>query len=188
LVGRFKKKVSENLTVPVQNYVVINKGFMCLQNAETDVLQFMDICNTALAHSRKNEWWQAGNCFHLALSLWKGNLPTDTFINEYTSSWDIVLLDKFTEACLTWGAYLAKTFQIDEAIQIIEKLLLSNALEEKAVIMLCNLYIRNNKSLKVKKVLERYRAALAEIDYTELQIEEIIAETITYIKKQSFQP
>ena len=183
MVGRLKKKFSEHITVPVQNYIVINKGFLCLHNAETDILQFMDACDVALAHSRKNEWWQAGNYFHRAFSLWRGTLPTDTFINEYTSSLEIVLLDTFTEACLTWAAYLAKTCQFDEALQLVEKLLLSNALEEKAVIMICNLYIRNNMPLKVRKVIERYRTALAEIDYTEEQIEEIIAEALTYIKK-----
>jgi hypothetical protein len=143
----------------------------------------MEACSAALSHSRKNEWWQAGNYFHLALSLWKGSLPTDTFINDSTLSLEIALLDTFTEVCLTWAAYLAKTSQLQEAIQIVEKLLLSNALEEKAVIMICNLYIRNNMPLKVRRVIERYRAALAGIDYTEAQIDEIIAEAMTYIKK-----
>ena len=183
MVGRLKKKFSGQITVPVQNYIVINKGFLCLYNADTDILRFMDACDAALAHSRKNEWWQAGNHFHLALSLWKGTLPTDTFINEYTSSLEIVLLDTFTEICLTWAACLAKTSRMHEAIQVVEKLLLSNALEEKAVILICNLYIRNNMPLKVKKVIDRYRTALAEIDYTEEQIEEIIAEALTFIKK-----
>ena len=183
MVGRLKKKFSELVTVPVQNYITTNKGFLCLYNAETDVHRFMEACRVALNHSRKNEWWQAGNYFHLALSLWKGTLPTDTFIDDSTLSLEIALLDTFTEVCLTWAAYLAKTGQIQEAIQIVEKLLLSNALEEKAVIMICNLYIRNNMPLKVKKVIEQYRTALAEIDYTETQIEEIIAEAMTYIKK-----
>lgn len=184
MVGRLKKKFSEHLPIPVQNYILLNKGFLCLHNTETDIIQFMDACDAALAHSRKNEWWQAGNYFHLALSLWKGNLPSNIFINEHTSSLEIVLLNTFTEICLTWATNLSKTNRTNEAIQIIEKLLQSNALEENAVIMLCNFYIRNSMPLKVKKVIGRYKDALVEIDYTEEQIEEIIAEALAYIKKQ----
>ena len=57
-----------------------------------------------------------------------------------------------------------------------ESLLKASCLEEEAIVLLCNLYIRNNMPLKVKKSLERYKTALAEIDYTQEEIEEIMAE------------
>ncbi len=183
LLGRLRKKISDRITVPGQHYFVLNKGVLCLQNAEMDILQFMDASNTGLAHSNKDEWWQAGNCFHLALDLWKGTLPTEVFTNEYTLSLEIVLLEKLTEVCLTWGSYLAKTNQMHQAIQVIEKLLFSNTLEEKAVIMLGDLYVRNNMPLKVGKIIERYRTALAQIDYTEEEIEKIITEILHDIGK-----
>ena len=66
----------------------------------------------------------------------------------------------------------------------VDLLTLSNALEEKAVIMLCNLYLQTNMPLKIKKVLERYQTALAEIDYTDKQIEEIMTEVRIYIKNK----
>jgi LuxR family transcriptional regulator, maltose regulon positive regulatory protein len=185
LLGRLRKKFSERITVPVQNYIVLNKGFLCLENTDTDILQFMDACTAGLAHSRQHEWWQASNYFHQALALWKGNLPADTFTNEYTLSLEIILLETFTEVCLSWGAYLAKTNQLNEAIQLIEKLLLSNTLEEKAVVMLCELYVRNNMPLKVSKIIERYKTALAEIDYTEEEVEKIITEILNGLKKEN---
>ncbi len=185
LLGRLRKKISEGIPVPVQHYIVLNKGFLCLENIDTDILLFMDACNTGLAHSRKNEWWQASSYFHQALALWKGNLPTDTFTNEYTLSLEITLLETFTEVCLNWGSYLAKTNQLHEAIQLLEKLLLSNTLEEKAVAMLCNFYVRTNMPLKVGKIIERYKAALAEIDYTEDEIEEIVTEILEGLDKQT---
>ncbi len=183
LLGRLRKNFSDHIAVPVQNYIVLNKGFLCLHHAETDILQFMEACNAALAHSKKNEWWQAGNYCHRALLLWKGNLPADTFINEFTSSWEIMLLDTFTEVSLAWGNHLAATGRIDESIQIVENILLSNKLEEKAVVLLCTLYIRNNMPLKVRKVLERYRSALEEIDYTKEEIEEILSGVMVHTKK-----
>ena len=184
LLGRLRKNFSDHITVPVQNYIVLNKGILCLHNAETDTLQFMESARTALAHSRRNEWWQTGNSCHQALSLWKGSLPTDTFTNEFASSWEIILLDTFTTLSMTWGTHLAATGRIDEAIHIIENLLLSNGLEEKAVVLLCNLYTRNNMPLKIRKTLERYKKALEEIDYTKKEIEEIIADITTGSSKK----
>jgi LuxR family transcriptional regulator, maltose regulon positive regulatory protein len=183
LLGRLRKNFSDNITVPVQNYIVMNKGFLCLHHAETDSLQFMEASRAVLAHSRKKEWWQAGNSCHHALSLWKGSLPTDTFTNEYASSWEMTLLDTFTTISMTWGTHLAATGRIDEAIQIVENILLSNGLEEKAVVLLCDLYTRNNMPVKIRKTLERYRKALEDIDYTKEEIEEIIAEITDHTKK-----
>ena len=183
LLGRLRKNFSDHIAVPVQNYIVLNKGFLCLRNAETDVLQFIDACNAALAHSKKNEWWQAGNCCHRALLLWKGNLPADTFINEYTTSWEHILLYLFTEVGLVWGTHLADTGRTDEAIQIVENVLLSNKLEEKAVVLLCQLYIRNNMPLKVRKALEHYKTALEEIDYTKEEVEEILSDIMIHTKR-----
>jgi LuxR family transcriptional regulator, maltose regulon positive regulatory protein len=183
LLGRLRKNFSDTITIPVQNYIVLNKGFLCLHNAETDMLQFMDACKATLAHSKRNEWWQAGNSCHHALSLWKGSLPTDTFTNEYASSWEITLLDMFTTISMTWGTHLAATGQIDEAIQVVENILLSNGLEENAVVLLCNLYTRNNMPLKIRKTLERYKKALELIDYTKEEIEKIITEITDHTKK-----
>jgi len=185
LLGRLRKKFSDCITVPVQNYIVLNKGYLSLENADTDILLFMDACKKGLSHSRKNEWWQASNDFHQALDLWKGNLPTETFTNEYTLSLEIVLLETFTEVCLNWGPYLAKTNQLNEAIQLLEKLLLSNTLEEKAVVMLCDLYVRNSMPLKVSKIIERYKSALAGIDYPVEETEKIINDILNGLKKKT---
>ncbi len=185
LLGRLRKKFSGCITVPVQNYIVLNKGYLSLENTDIDILQFLDACNKGLTHCRKNEWWQASNDFYQALALWKGNLPTDTFINDYTLSLENVLLDTFTEVCLNWGDYLAKTNQLNEAFQLLEKLLLSNTLEEKAVVMLCDLYVQNNMPLKVSKIIERYRSALLKIDYTEEESEKIIHNILKGLKKES---
>ena len=183
LLGRLRKIFANHITAPVQNYIALNKGFLCLHHAETDIFQFMAACKSALAHSRKNEWWQAGNSCHQALSLWKGNLPADAFINEFSSSWENILLNTFAEVSLTWADHLAAIGRMDEAIQIVENVLHSNGLEEKAVILLCNLYLQNNKPIKVRKALERYKAALEEIDYTREEIENILSDIMVPTKK-----
>ena len=72
---------------------------------------------------------------------------------------------------------------MEEAIQIVDNVLHSNGLEEKAVVLLCSLYMQNNMPLKVRKILERYRSALKEIDYTDEEIEEILSDIMVPTKK-----
>jgi len=176
LLGRLRKTFSDRGNLPAQDYIVLNRGFLCLHHTHIDILRFVTASKKALDHSKKAEWWQAGNFFHKAFSLWKGNLPTDTFTNNQSVIWDTTLLDTFTAISMIWGKYLAKTGQIDKAIEVIEKLVHANTLEEEAIILLCNLYIRNNMPLKVKRTLELYKNALAEIDYSEEQINGILAD------------
>ena len=183
LMVRLRKKFSEHISAPVQNYIILSKGFLCLRNVEIDVLSVMDACTAARTHSRKNEWWQAGNAFYRAYSLWKRKLPTDIFINDYASSQGIALLSAFAEACLTQADHLAGTGQTEDAIEILESLLLSQALEEKAVIHLCTLYFRNNMPLKARKVLNSYGKALKQIDCTTTEIKGILAEILAQSSK-----
>ena len=183
LLGRLRKIFSNHISIPVQNYIVLNKGLLCLHHTETDIFQFLAACKSSLAHGRKNEWWQAGNACHQACALWKGHLPADTFTNEFASSWENVLLDIFAEVSLAWGTHLATIGRVEEAIQIVDNVLHSNGLEEKAVVLLCSLYMQNNMPLKVRKILERYRSALKEIDYTDEEIEEILSDIMVPTKK-----
>ena len=184
LLGRLRKTVSEHLTVPVQNYIVLNKGFLSLYNTETDMLRFIEVGNAVIAHSKKNEWWQAGNSFYQACTLWKGSLPSDSFTNEYAASWEIILQNTFAEVCLIWARYLAETGDADEAMRILENLLISQSFEERAVTLLCSLYVQNNMPLKIRKAIERYRFALAQLDYSEEEIEKIIADLLPHAKNR----
>ncbi len=176
LLGRLRKTFSDRTAIPAQNYIVLNKRYLSLHHAHTDILHFMAAAQKGLSHSKRAQWWQAGNCFHKALALWKGGLPTDAFTNEHTGTWDTILLDTLSTMSLTWGRYLAQTGQHTKAIGVLENLVHSNMLEEEAIVFLCNLYIRNNMPLKVNKTLELYRTALAEIDYTEDEIDDIMAD------------
>lgn len=176
LLGRLRKFVQDHLDVPVQNFIALNKGYLCLNHADSDFLLFMDVAQKALAHSKRNEWWQASHCFNRALASWQGNLPTDSFTNDAAVTWDTILLEKLTRISMTWARYLAKIGRTDEAIRVMERLLLSSALEEEAILLLCSFYQQNNMPLKVKKTLERYKRALTDIDYSEDEIEEIMAD------------
>ena len=178
LLGRLRKNISKHIVGHVHNYLILRKGFLVLHNTQIDLLQFMDASNAFLAHSRKNEWWQAGNAFHQAYSLWKGSLPSDIFTNEYAASWERILQAAFTEICLVWSRHLAESGGLDEAVLILENLLMSQVFEERAVSLLCSLYIQNNMPFRIRDILKRYKAALAQIDYSEEEIEKIIVEML----------
>ncbi len=183
LLGRLRKSLSSHLALPIKHYIVMKKGILSLSNIQTDVLQFLETGDRALAHTRKNELWQAGNYFNRALSLWKGNLPTNIFTSDPVFSYENSLLSHYSKIALQWGKILAQTGQLEEAITAIENLLQTNGLEENGIILLCRLYDQANRPLKRRATLERYRKALKQIEYSNEEIEEMIAEIIASLEE-----
>ncbi len=174
LLRRLRDCFSDIVNIPMTKYIVLQKGIVSLQNIQTDTHQFNDIGNKALSHYKSGELWQAGNYFYSALSLWKGNLPTNTFNSDQVHTFEAILLETFTNISLTWGKILAKNGQMDEARTVIESLLQTNGLEEKGIALLCYLYTQTNQPLKLKATLERYKNELQRIDYTPSEIKGIL--------------
>lgn len=174
LLGRLRKSFSDHLPLPVKHYITMQKGILSLQNIKTDIEIFQQMSEKAMAHSRRNEIWQAGNGFNSALSLWKGTLPSSTFNSDLVYNYETFLLDIFSKISITWAEILAETDQLKEAIIVTENLIKSNGLEESGIILLCRLYSQAKQPLKVRTTLERYKQALEKIDYTAAEIGEII--------------
>ncbi len=175
LLGRLRKSLSTHLSLPIKNYIVMQKGILSLSNIQTDIQQFLEAGEKALYHSKRNELWQAGNYFNRALSLWKGNLPTNIFTSDPVYSYENNLVHNYSVISIKWGEILAQIGQLDEAISVIEKLLQTNGLDENGILLLCRLYGRANQPLKIRATLERYKHALRQIEYSNEEAEEIIS-------------
>ncbi len=184
LLGRLRNTFNDNLGVPAINYLVLNKGILCLENSTTDTEDFLENCNEGLKHSNRDEFWQAGNRFHRALSLWKGNLPSDIFSNDTIYSYEDSLLSSFEKISLTWAKTLADAGRINEAIPLVEKMLRANGLEENGVVLLCQLYNKINHPHKMRETLQRYSDALKQVDYEEEEIESMIEDITAILSKE----
>ena len=166
---------------PVKEYISLQKGILCLTNYDIDALHFIKMARAGLAHSNNGEFLQAHNAFQTAISLWHGAMPEDTFRSERVLSINDTLAGLLTKTCSTWAKNLAEAGRLDDAITILERILLRNSLDETLTILLYSFYCLNNNHLQAREILERYRKALVKAEYTAQQaasfIEQIIAST-----------
>lgn len=183
LLNRLRKLLAPHLTIPVKNYLCLQKGILCLTNYEIDALQFLEAARTGLTHCKNSDLWKAHNSFQKAISFCEGAMPEDTFQSEQVLTFNDTLANLMSEVGSTWAKNLADAGRIEEAIAVLEQFLHINYLEEQLTILLYKFYCLNNNYLKAREILERYRKALIKADYTEVEaisfINEIIRTTNT---------
>ncbi len=181
LLTRLRKLLAPHLPRPVKEYLFLQKGILCLTNYDIDALHFIEIAKAGLSHSKNSDFLQAHNAFQTAISLWHGAMPEDTFRSEQVLTFNDALAGLLTETGSIWAKNLAEAGRLDEAIAVLERILLLNYLEETLTILLYSFYCRNNNHLKAREILERYRKALLKAEYSEQQaasfIDQIIATT-----------
>jgi DNA-binding SARP family transcriptional activator len=185
LLGRLRSTFAEYLPAHPQNYLVLNKGIVSLENSESDVEHFFYNCETGFNHVRRDEFWQAGNRFNEALQVWKGTLPTDTFRNDSIYAYEDVLVATFEKMSLTWAQILADAERQMEAIPLLTRLLRTNPLAEKAIVLLCRLYSCTYQTLKIRETLDAYRKALQSVDYDKEEIDEMIEGVVKTMEEES---
>lgn len=165
LLNRLRSSLDEHLPLASKDYLLLNKGILCLENTITDVEEFLHNCKMGFRLADREEYWQAGNRFHQALSLWQGTLPTDTFRNEFIYSREDSLLATYEDTVLRWAEILSDAERHTEAIPILTTLLRSNGLSDPGVRLLCRLYLTLNQPVKIRETLKSYRYSLRTAEY-----------------------
>lgn len=178
LLGRLRNTFTEHLSLPVADYIVLNKGILSFENTTTDIENFFTYSELGYKHVRQNEYWQAGNHFYQALSLWNGTLPSDTFTNESIYDYEENLLRTFENTCLQWTDILIEAGRYSDAIPILEKLLRICRHSEHGIVSLCKIYSQLNQPRKARDVLNRYKNDLRNLDYQAEEIEQMINDII----------
>lgn len=178
LLNRLRKLLNPYLSIPVKNYLYLQKGILCLANCDIDSLQFQETAKAGLAHCKNGELWQAHSAFSTAVSLWKGAMPEDTFRSEKALLYNDSLVGLMAEIGSIWAKKLAEAGQLEEAIAILERILHSNSLEEELTLLLHTFHCRNNNHLRAREILEQYRRALLKAEYTPEETDSFIDEII----------
>ncbi len=176
LLTRTRKIIKPLLSLPVKEYIYIQKGILCLDNFEIDALQFLEAARIGLRHSKNGDWLQAHHAFQTAFSAYQGMMPEDTFKSEQVLAYNDQLIHVFLEFCTIWTTNLAETGRYEEATLLIEQTLQINVLDEKLTTLLYFLYQKNNSPLKANSTLRRYHEALVKAEYGEEEIHQYIDE------------
>jgi len=185
LLGRLRNTFTKSLPAgDIKNYIVLNKGILSLENTTTDTEEFLDFCRAGFNHADREEFWQAGNRFYNALTLWKGNLPSDTFRNDSTFSFEDLLIATHEKMSLRWSEILIDAERHAEAIPVLSAMLQTNSLSEKGVWLLCRIYQTTSQPLKLRETLEKYTRALRAEEYHEDEIAEMIEEITLTLRQE----
>lgn len=175
LLTRLRKLLSPQLPFPVKNYLYLQKGILCLTNYQIDALDFIEAARVGLSHCKNSDWWQAQNAFRSAFSLWQGGMPEDIFQCDQAMEFNDEVSNVLINIAKTWAENLEQTAFTQEVIQFLEKVLLSNPLEEELTTLLYQFHNRQNSPLRARETLQRYKQALLKADYTEREADEFTA-------------
>lgn len=174
LLTRLRKVLTAALTVPVKNYLVMRKGILSLKNCRIDAVEFEALAQVGLKHAHAERYWQAGNAFYRALSLWTGPLESDSFMTSQTMEYYGQLVILLTRMTNIWAVNLAESDATTEAIDILVKTLRYNHMDDRLITLLYSLYLKSGNPLKAKETMLNYRQTLLELNYDQEQIDELL--------------
>ena len=173
LLSRLRKSLRSVMgQYPVEDYLVLQQGILSLQNCVLDAKIFRQTATKGLQHARKNEWWQAANCFEAAVNLWQGSMGAwvieDDQVHEFVGELQHLMIG----VASTWGKYLASASRADQALAILQKGLKIDPTELNLVRLTYRLHRREGDLMKAKTLLKEYEQNLiAEgLDFPELQL------------------
>ncbi len=184
LLTRFRKELSTHPDMQIKEHIFMQKGILCLAHYDLDVLTFSEAAKKGITHSKKGDWWQAGNNFNIALHSWKGILPEETFKSEQALDYNDHLVAVLVEIILTWAKHLAVSGDPEAAVKIINRGLEVDSNDERLITLLYTLHLYNNSPLKARKTLNSYKTALLKIDYPNEECEDYIRGMVKAAKER----
>ncbi|HHD64503.1 MAG TPA: hypothetical protein ENK96_09125 [Desulfobulbaceae bacterium] len=180
LLMRLRKVLASVLPCPVKNYLKMHKGILLLDNCRIDAVEFFLLAGEGLHHARTENIWQAGNSFYKALRLWDAASPTggNFSIGEYAKFYDRQL-DMLATIGLKYGVILAESDCIDEAVNVLNKVLQIYKMDDRLITLLYTLYLRSGNMLKAKELMQQYRQTLRDQQYDQDEIDEMLFRVAT---------
>ena len=155
----------------MKSYLTLSKGILRLENCRIDNHEFRLKAQQGLHHARKKEFWQAGNAFRAAFSLWRGPFLPESA--EDAADLRETLAQLHVEAALAWSRILERGALPEENEKILTAALRQDRTNEVVIRRLYHHFIRNDRPRQAAGVLEDYRKALAQEGYSEEEIERV---------------
>ena len=173
LLSRLRKALSEKIDEPTR-YLVVEKSYVQLRNVSIDATQFLEFAQEGLSMTKRDLWWQAGNAFAHAFSLWEQFEDLCYFQIDQAVAYIDDINHTLQKISLTWARALSSLNQVDEALNLLEKANKVLVPDEDMVALQHHLYMKKKTPLKAQAVLDGYRLELVRLGYEEDEIEEMM--------------
>jgi len=157
-----------------RHYLTLQRGMLSLEHCRIDAVEFENFGRTGIRHIKRKEFWQAEGCFRRAFRLWRGELNLGVGLDERSDLYRQNLLLLFLECVQRWSEMLHLTGQDEEAVQIVQKALSVDPIQDGLVGFLYQVYAKQGKSIQAGQVLRDYAEALKREGYSAEEIRETL--------------
>jgi len=174
LLARLRKAMSQAFPDETPNrYLNRDKGVIWLEHCRVDALDFLDLANGGLEHCRAREYWQAGNCFARADALWQGEFAPGVTGEDLVRDFRQTLAKSLTRMALAWCPLLVEGNRSQKALDIAEKALRADSLNDSLWGLLYRLHAQKS-SLSARQVLDRFARSLRAEEYPEHEVQALV--------------
>ncbi|NIA05000.1 MAG: ATP-binding protein, partial [Proteobacteria bacterium] len=175
LVSRLRKTMARVLPADtVHYYLKREKGMFWLAYCRVDALDFLAAVDRGIRHLRLQECWQAGNAFTAAESLWRGEFAPGITGEDRVRACRGKLSRALSDLAFAWCDLLVRSDRLPKAVQVVEKALRDDPLNDRLYGLLYRLQGQSS-ALLARQVLKRFAAVLRAEDYPDDEIAELIA-------------
>ncbi|WP_218109105.1 BTAD domain-containing putative transcriptional regulator [Desulfolutivibrio sulfoxidireducens] len=174
MMSRLRKSFAEVLPQSLAGrYLFRERGMVWLANCRVDALLFLEEAKKGQEHSRLQQRWQAANAFSRAAALWKGEFAPGVTGEDRIGAFRHELTTALARLALTWGGHLDRINRTQAAIDIVEKALRPDPLNDSLWALLYRLHGRRSV-LQARQVVNRLATVLRNEGYPEADIEQIL--------------
>jgi len=174
LMTRLRRTLSHKLSVPVKNYIRVEKGSVHLSRVSIDAIHFLQFAKRGLKLAKQGYWWQAGNLFTKALAQWTAYRPIDFFTSEHMLMFGDELTTTLRSLCLTWSHHLITQNRAEEAIHVLEMTRTILPADEDSILLRYQLYLKVQQPLTARQIVAAYYHELLQIGWSPEEAEELV--------------
>ncbi len=170
------RKTMEGALQPhsIGNYIVLQRGILCLNNCRVDAVDFLMAARRGLEWARKKDRAEAGVAFAEALGFWAGPFLPGASEVERLHDFKERLENLYVEVVLGWSEILLAEGDHETASRILSKALLYDRANDELVRALYQCYLATNNPAKAGEVLRQYEEALFRAGFSPAEIREIL--------------
>jgi DNA-binding SARP family transcriptional activator len=175
LLLRLRKTV-ENILQPqtIANYIVLQRGILCLNNCRVDAVEFLLAARQGLESMKKKNPAAAKAAFADALQWWGGPFLPGTSEIERLHDFKETLDHLYVEVVLGWSELLLAEGEHETASRILSQALPYDRTNDGLVRALHQSYVAANNPAKAGEVTRQYEESLWRAGFSSKEIRKIL--------------
>jgi DNA-binding response OmpR family regulator len=174
LLLRLRKTVESILQPqPISNYIVLQRGILCLNNCQVDAVEFLLAARRGLESMKKHPA-AARAAFAEALQWWGGPFVPGASEIERLHDFKEKLDHLYVEVVLGWSELLLAEGEYEKASRILSQALPIDRTNDDLVRALHQSYLAASNLAKAGEVVRQYEEALCRAGFSPKEIRDIL--------------